>query len=459
MNPDRRAEIGPSETVANPHRNVHLPRWLRNPTLAARLTLATLTGLGAVAVDHMTSPIVTAQTVCKGQLTVLGIKFADHPNLGRNRIVDPTDFYLGNGDFNVVEIYDAAGKIKFDAWDGKDSAKKPKPIASSNMSDRGTHSIARVAFSGECDENQQGLAKRVWLTFPLDTDRTIYPEVVGNNTLRVHIAGRNERRITELQGVANNGNFPIEKVGEVIARITKKLGTPVSFTAPEQLKGDAKTISEANRISLRAQIAKLIKEQEESRREEEKKAQKASPTTPAATPTAGGRDLQQEQKENFDKLAQQLKGLRDAQDETNRQLTDIKGRLAVTVTVPTTSTVPAAGIGLPDLSGVKETPLLGGIVQTLDLPAKVLDQVTEPDTQPPLRAGIDILAWLVFLRLLKRVPKVGIVGIPGAYILGSFSYPFRFGIAKWRYNRAVATAAAAVPPGVAPAWTRPTLPI
>lgn len=327
MNPDRRAGIGLQNGLSPEPRaraGGDLPRWAMSPVFAARLTLATLTGLGAAAVDQITSPIVTAQTVCKGRLTVVGVKFADHPNLGRERIADPTDFYLGNADFKVVEIYDAVGKTKFDAWDGKDLAKKPKPIASGNMSDQGTHSIASTAFSGECDENQGG-AKRVWLAFQSDKDKAIYPEVVGNNRLRVHVAGRNEYRITELQGVANNGNFPIKKVGEVIAEITSKLGTPVPFTDPEQLRGDAKTISEANRKSLREQIAKLVQEQEER-----KKAREVLPSpTAAVTPTASSELVQAK----LDQFASQIGGQIDKLDKTTAGLQeDLRGQAQTTNT-------------------------------------------------------------------------------------------------------------------------------
>lgn len=262
-----------------------LPRELRVPILGARLLLTGL-ALGSSGAISGSSIADAAEPNCKGALWVVGIKFADHPTLGRDRILDLTDFYLGNADFRVAEIYDRAGKNAFDKWDKKDSSAKPKPIASGNMSDRGAYSLATISFSGDCDEDR-GQAKRVWLGFELDNKLTLYPEVVRNGTTRLHMAGRDEHRISALQAFADDKNFRLEKAGQFIGRISKEVaGTTIPFTDPDQLVGNANVISEANRAKLREQIAKLIKQEAE----EKKKAQAQTPTptgtsTPTSTPT------------------------------------------------------------------------------------------------------------------------------------------------------------------------------
>lgn len=93
-----RAEISPPKLVASPQRNGHLPRWA-NPVLTARLTLATLTGLGAaVGVDFVGKPTnpstVDAAEICRIQVAFhvfTGIDMFPINGLGRPGKIDNTE--------------------------------------------------------------------------------------------------------------------------------------------------------------------------------------------------------------------------------------------------------------------------------------------------------------------------------------------------------------------------------
>lgn len=102
------------------------------------------------------------------------------------------------------------------------------------------------------------------------------------------------------------------------------------------------------------------------------------------------RNSLREQTDTFDRLSQRIKALEGTQEEAKKEFAEIKGRLVITATMPTTLTVPAAG-------GVE-------IGSTLDWPAKLLDQVTEPDAGQPIRTGVDILGWLTAFGLLFDRP-------------------------------------------------------
>ncbi len=272
---DSRAGINPiPETVVNPQKDGASSIWV-DRVIATELALFTLLG-GAGKAEG------AAQ--CEGELGVFGVKFADHPNIGTRRVIDMTDIYLGNERFGLVELYDQKGKEAFDGWDKKDPAKKPKPIASKDMEDRGAYSFTRVHFSGvECDEDN-GQAKKVWVKFANDKTFAMAPEIVRNKGAQAFLGGRDEHRVSELQGFINDPNFTVEKVGDVIKRVSKKeVGVEIPFIDIEQLKGDAKAISEANRESLRRQAAKLIEEQAEERKKGGGSAGRAELIPPGVT--------------------------------------------------------------------------------------------------------------------------------------------------------------------------------
>lgn len=259
LNLDSRSEINPTpETAVNPQRDGSSPLRL-NPMIASKLAFTLLLLLGGPAKAE-------GAAQCEGQLNVIGVIFADHPNIGTRRVINMTDIYLGNGHFGQAEVYDQRGKEAFDNWDKKDMAKKPKPLNSKDMDDKGAYSFARVPFSGNCDEDN-GQAMKVWVTFNKDKSYAIASEVVRNNKAMLHYGGIDEHRVDELQGFIDNPNFTVEKVGDVIKRVSKDaVGVEIAFIDAEQLKGDAKTISEANRQSLRLQVARLMKEQETERK-------------------------------------------------------------------------------------------------------------------------------------------------------------------------------------------------
>ncbi|MBI4033309.1 MAG: hypothetical protein HY377_02245 [Candidatus Blackburnbacteria bacterium] len=98
---------------------------------------------------------------------------------------------------------------------------------------------------------------------------------------------------------------------------------------------------------------------------------------------------------------------------------------------PTPTPSAGGGIGLPDLSSAGS--FVGGIV---DVPARVVDQVTGSDIPQPFRAGVDIAAVLALFGLLSDRPKN-----PRTRIWNTFAYIWRFpryGLRLWRHNRAVA---------------------
>lgn len=122
------------------------------------------------------------------------------------------------------------------------------------------------------------------------------------------------------------------------------------------------------------------------------------------------RNSLREQTDTFDRLSQRIKALEGTQEEAKKELAEIKGRLAITTTVPTTLTVPAVG-------GVEIGSWIGSI---LDWPAKLLDQVTEPDAGQPIRTGVDILGWLAALGLLLDRPSR-----PRTRVGNAFAWPVR----------------------------------
>lgn len=98
MNPDRREEIRPQNGLSSELRSRvsgNLPHWA-NPVLAARLTLATLTGLGAaVGVDFVGKLIASAQTAdrtCRVGVRIESYAFFDMaqivPEMGKRHILD-----------------------------------------------------------------------------------------------------------------------------------------------------------------------------------------------------------------------------------------------------------------------------------------------------------------------------------------------------------------------------------
>src|SRR3989344_3576232 len=108
----------------------------------------------------------------------------------------------------------------------------------------------------------------------------------------------------------------------------------------------------------------------------------------------------------------------------------------VTATVTATSIVepsptPASGGGfsLPDFSGIGEAIGQSPVGVVLDLPAKGVDQFTDPDTELPIRAGVDVLGWLL---LLGR----GRLGMPRTAVYRTGRYPFRLIRAGFTHIRA-----------------------
>lgn len=146
-----------------------------------------------------------------------------------------------------------------------------------------------------------------------------------------------------------------------------------------------------------------------------------------------------------------------ATEAVNAQATAAKG-LEATSTAVATSAALGKGEG-------GSTFLLTGALQWLgyiaDTPARLLDQVTEPDVQFPARALVDAAGLPLVLALLaplRKVQRIRHVGTPGSYILGTGLYPIRYPVARWwLHRRAVAAAVAAGNP--APVFQRPSFAI
>ncbi|MBI2039460.1 hypothetical protein HYT18_00080 [Candidatus Microgenomates bacterium] len=235
-------------------------------------------------IEFLTKGITSAEAaeLCTGSVLSLGFKVVDHPTLGREKITDPTDFALGAANFTEVQAYDQEGakrlaelaRLPKDDPDRIDLTNRPKPITSDNMVNRGMYSHATVTFEDEksareCntkDENGHP-ALKVWLHFPApkpeDDDFATYPAIISKGKTRIHVAGRVESRVDELNKIADDKTLQILPVGMWVDRAVKELrGYQLnSFKAPS---GTAEIISETNRQLIREQVKTLLKQKEEA---------------------------------------------------------------------------------------------------------------------------------------------------------------------------------------------------
>lgn len=291
-------------------RQGHLPRWARVPALIIRTGAAVLTGTaGSVAIDHT---VVLGAEFCTGGIHNIGFRFADHPTLGRQKIIDPNDAAIDGDNFTEVQVHNEEGANKLAALarlpkghsDRVDSGKRPKPIAGRNMANRGGYSYGEIRFDDvECnatDGNKPAL--KVWLHFPAhrpqDDDFATYPVTIPKGNKRVHVAGRAESRPSALDAIANDKTLQILPVGLNVDRIIQELTGHklASFEAPE---GSDTTISDATKAQIREQAKILLKQEEEEKanrkREEEKKKQGSKSSNPDGTDRQSGQQGNQVQ--------------------------------------------------------------------------------------------------------------------------------------------------------------------
>lgn len=432
-----------------------IPRELRVPVFTARLFLATLAAsAGAiVAVEAAktftgnNSIVQAADPECKiGKFVVFGFGFIDNPEKpNRAGLIDPIDFSIGATEF---------GQARLAVLTDPKNPNSKRQEFSGSMVVLGDHAEVRFA-NLSVTPNTKGIngkdAAEVLVSFKEDkvrqTDNPLLPPekavVVECGQDGVAWGGR-YAPVEDIHKVVKNAKA-ISTVGAEIDRLMegtfgkgRKFGLTPQGDDPQQ-----------NLKILRNSIAEAIQHADAVRKKERELA-KPSPTAPAI---------------NVVTSTVTITDTRPISPTTG--ITQTKPITSTSVTTKTEVMTPTKGIGTPG-SNLGETPatdgstfILSGLWEGLkfagDLPAKAMDQITEPDTEFPLRAGIDILAWLVLLRALKRVPKIGVVSIPGAYILGTSLFPLRYSIARWQYRRATAAAVAA---GIAvPAWNRPPLAI
>lgn len=449
MNPDRRAEIGPQIQHGESILRL-LPRELRISPLAARLFLATVTAAaGATALEiaqrfsQNTPAVVTvaeAAESCRIQVAFhvfTGIDMFPINGLGRPGKIDNTeDPKVGPGvsligEALAVEIVGANGNILGVAQIfRRDIPVDLRGRILTNPFDRDNPNLKEEGYGKtnivETPCNRPGRQVQVGVRTsqnPKDQE----PRIIKHGETLHELVGRSVETVDGIKKASQVllPNDPRRK------QIEEGLGNP--------------------------EVVKRIDEEANRRRQERGEPTLTPTPTPARTETPTPTATRPAALTTATVTATPR-----AAPPTATRIPEAPTATATTTASPTPTPAAGGGIGL-DLSGVKEIPGVGGIVQAgefvLNLPAKAIDQFTEPDTQFPLRAGIDVLAWLALLTPLKLVKRLRYVGVPGAYILGTSLYPLRYGIAKRKYNRDVATAAAAVPPGAVPVWKRPTLSI
>lgn len=245
-NPDCRAEISSlPEAVVIRKDQGRLPRWARVPQsvrMAGAVANFGVRFLGVILAANSDSLLgvsgaQAAGPKCTGTVEVLGFKYADRFDIdgsGRENIIDPTDYDLGDDVFHGVNLLN------------KD--KKPfNPPKKENMIPQGNYSRATFPITPK-DNLDCTTADSLELYVQFERDEKALVRVILPNRQKIfHVGGKKEADPGALTRIAS-GERPLKQVRTSVEEIVKNLtGHTLSLVSPEDMRADN---SEQNKKAL-----------------------------------------------------------------------------------------------------------------------------------------------------------------------------------------------------------------